>query len=144
MVSGIRSLEFNVYSSAEVNILVQYDADTGGYDIFAGSSGPGGSLQSRQGSGLSCCFTARNRFAVLLKENQIGIYNLQNELSKSFESPVPASAINPGGSNRVMLRGEDRASLFDLTSRKVVASCSIPAGTRYVVWSPNMAYVAFM
>jgi coatomer protein complex subunit alpha (xenin) len=146
MVSGIRSLEFNVYNTAEMSILVQYDQDGSGYDIFTGTSSSHHetSLQSKQGSGLSCCFTARNRFAVLLKENQIGIYNLQNELSKSFESPVPASAINTGGSNRVMLRGEDRASLFDLTSRKVVASCSIPAGTRYVVWSPNMAYVAFM
>jgi len=146
MVSGIRSLEFNVYNTAEISILVQYDQDGSGYDIFTGtpSSHHEASLQSKQGSGLSCCFTARNRFAVLLKENQIGIYNLQNELSKSFDAPVPTSAINPGGSNRVMLRGDDRASLYDLTSRKVVASCSIPTGTRYVVWSPNMAYVAFI
>merc|ERR1719281_2299412 len=146
MVSGIRSLEFNVYNTAEISILVQYDQDGSGYDIFTGTSSSHheASLQSKQGAGLSCCFTARNRFAVLLKENQIGIYNLQNELSKSFDAPVPTSAINPGGSNRVMLRGDDRASLYDLTARKVVASCSIPAGTRYVVWSPNMNHVAFM
>merc|ERR1719253_2316475 len=146
MVSGVRSLEVNPFNTAESNLLVMYDGDAAGYDIFAGNPSHEGSylLSARQGSGTSVCFTARNRFAVLLKENHIGIYNLQNELSKTFDSPTPCTAIHMGGNNRVMLRDDTKASLYDLTSRKIVAEVSIPSGTRYVVWSPNMGYVAFL
>ena len=28
----------------------------------------------------------------------------------------------------MLLRGEDKASIYDLTARKIVASCSLPAG----------------
>lgn len=146
MVSGVRSLEVNPFNTAESNLLVMYDGDAAGYDIFAGNPSHEGSylLSARQGSGTAVCFVARNRFAVLLKENHIGIYNLQNELSKTFDSPTPCTAIHMGGNNRVMLRDDTKASLYDLTSRKIVAECSIPSGTRYVVWSPNMGYVAFL
>ncbi|CAE7866195.1 unnamed protein product, partial [Symbiodinium necroappetens] len=93
---------------------------------------------------LAVCFTARNRFAVLQQGGSVGIYNLQNELSKKFDPPVSADFIFPGGNNRILLKSEEKIVMYDLTARKTVDEVSVAGGVRYVVWSPNGVYVAFM
>ncbi|CAJ1385836.1 unnamed protein product, partial [Effrenium voratum] len=90
------------------------------------------------------CFTARNRFAVLQSGGSVGIYNLQNELSKKFDPPVSTDYIFPGGNNRILLKSEEKVVMYDLTARKTVDEVSVAGGVRYVVWSQNGAYVAFM
>ena len=56
------------------------------------------------------------------------------------------SQIQPptGGNNRILLKSEEKVVMYDLTARKTVDELSIAGGVRYVVWSQNGAYVAFM
>jgi len=150
MTSGMKSLQYNPYNSTETNILIFYTQDAGCYDLFVG--GPSGesqhgdlSMTAKQGSGQAVAFTARNRFAVLQQSGSIGIYNLQNELSKKFQPPgITADYIYPGGNNRLLLKCEEKMILYDLTAKKVVDEIAVPGSVRYVSWSQNGHYVSFM
>mmetsp|Transcript_35164 Transcript_35164/g.101263 ORF Transcript_35164/g.101263 Transcript_35164/m.101263 type:complete len:1217 (+) Transcript_35164:108-3758(+) len=146
MTSGMKYLQYNPYNSTETNILVYYTQDNGCYDLFVGPSHLTGDthVSPKQGNAQSVCFTTRNRFAVLQQNGSIGIYSLENELSKKFEPPVTTECIFPGGNNRIIFKSEEKMVLYDLTSRKVVDEVSVPGGVRYTVWSPNGQYVAFM
>lgn len=151
MTSGMKSLQFNAYNPTEINVLVFYTQDGGCYDLFVGpgsltgdtSVSPISAISAKQGSAQSVAFTARNRFAVL-QSGAIGIYNLQNELSKKFDPPFPTDLIFPGGSNKLLLKSEERVALYDLTARKVVEEVAVPGGVRYVIWSCNGQYVALV
>lgn len=98
MTSGLKSLQFNAYNPSETNILVYYTQDGGCYDLFVGPNNISSdtSISPKQGNAQAVCFTARNRFAVLQQGGSIGIYNLQNELSKKFDPPVSVDYIFPG------------------------------------------------
>jgi len=146
MTSGMKSLQFNPYNPSKTNILVHYTQENGCYDLFVGeSSNPADTnLSAKQGSAQAVCFTARDRFAVLQSSGSIGIYNLQNELSKKVDPPCTTDYIFPGGTNRILMKSEEKIVMYDLQSRKVVDEVTIPGSARYVVWSPNGQYVAFM
>lgn len=98
MTSGLKSLQFNAYNPSETNILVYYTQDGGCYDLFVGPNNITNdtSISPKQGNAQAVCFTARNRFAVLQPGGSIGIYNLQNELSKKFDMPISVDYIFPG------------------------------------------------
>jgi coatomer protein complex subunit alpha (xenin) len=147
MASGMKSLQHNAYNPSEINILIFYtQPENGCYDLFVGPSSVTSdtNVSPKQGNAQAVAFTARNRFAVLQHSGAIGIYNLQNELSKKFEPPVNTDYIFPGGNNRVLLKSEEKVVLYDLTARKTVDEVAVPGGVRYVVWSQNQQYVAFM
>eukprot|EP00442_Polarella_glacialis_P051178 CAMPEP_0115071268 /NCGR_PEP_ID=MMETSP0227-20121206/13576_1 /TAXON_ID=89957 /ORGANISM="Polarella glacialis, Strain CCMP 1383" /LENGTH=1223 /DNA_ID=CAMNT_0002457877 /DNA_START=52 /DNA_END=3723 /DNA_ORIENTATION=- len=146
MTSGLKSLQFNSYNPTEINVLVYYTQDGGCYDLFVGPNSVTSdtSISPKQGTAQAVAFTARNRFAVLQQGGSIGIYNLQNELSKKFEPPVTTDYIFAGGNNRILLKSEEKVVMYDLTARKVVDEVSVAGGVRYVIWSQNGAYVAFM
>merc|ERR1719284_1260677 len=144
----MKSLQFNTYNTTEVNILVFYSQDNGCYDLLVAPSDVAAhgdtSISPRQGYCQAAAFTARNRFAVLQHNGSLGIYSLQNELSKKLDLPSPTDMIFPGGSNRILLKSEEKILLFDITSRKVLEEVSVPGGVRYAVWSNNGQYAAFM
>ena len=119
---------------------------SGCYDLFVGPSRMTGdtSISPKQGSARAVAFTARSRFAVLQHSGSIGVYNLQNELSKKFDPPVTTDYIYPGGNNRVLLKSEEKMVMYDLTARKTIDEVAVPGGVRYVVWAPSGHYVAFM
>jgi len=150
MTSGMKTLMFNTLNPTETNVLVFYTQDNGCYDLFVGpidiASRGDSSISPKQGNAQAVCFTARNRFAVLQNSGSIGIYNLQNEMSKKFDPPVSSSVdyIYPGGNNRLLMKTEDKIIMYDLTARKVVDEVAVPGGVRYVVWSQNGNYVAMM
>mmetsp|Transcript_20482 Transcript_20482/g.45185 ORF Transcript_20482/g.45185 Transcript_20482/m.45185 type:complete len:1235 (-) Transcript_20482:65-3769(-) len=146
MISGMKSLQHNPYNATEINVLVFYTQDEGCYDLFVGPSRMTGdtSISPKQGSARAVAFTARSRFAVLQHSGSIGIYNLQNELSKKFDPPVTTDYIYPGGNNRVLLKSEEKMVMYDLTARKTIDEVAVPGGVRYVVWAPSGHYVAFM
>mmetsp|Transcript_5230 Transcript_5230/g.13004 ORF Transcript_5230/g.13004 Transcript_5230/m.13004 type:complete len:1219 (-) Transcript_5230:59-3715(-) len=147
MASGMKSLQFNTYNPTRMNVLVFYTLDSGCYDLFVGS-GEGSEMSSSpmQGAASAVAFTARDRFAVLHLNGSIGIYNLQNELSKKIDPPTSNTIeyIYPGGNNRLLLKSEEKVVLYDITARKVIADICVAGGVRYVVWSPSGQYVAFM
>jgi len=146
MTSGMKSLQFNPFNPTKANVLVFYSQDNGCYDLFlADSAIPSETnISPKQGNAQAVCFTARDRFAVLQHSGGIGIYNLQNELSKKIDPPCTTDFIFPGGTNRILLKSEEKIVMYDLQSRKVVDEVSVLGGARYVVWSPNQQYVAFM
>mmetsp|Transcript_23197 Transcript_23197/g.64834 ORF Transcript_23197/g.64834 Transcript_23197/m.64834 type:complete len:1217 (-) Transcript_23197:83-3733(-) len=146
MASGMKSLQFNPYNTTEINVLVYYTQDSGMYDLFVGPNNAASESQvtKKDGNAQAVAFTARNRFAVLQHSGSIGIYNLANELSRKFEPPVPTDYIFPGGSNRILLKNEEKVVLYDLTAKKVIDEAAVPGGVRHVVWSHNGQYVAFI
>merc|ERR1719265_1163468 len=114
----MKSLMFNAYNPTEVNVLVFYNQDNGCYELFAGAN-DSRDISAKSGNAQAVCFTARNRFAVLQTSGSIGIYNLQDELSKKFEPPCTTDYIYPGGNNRILLKSEEKVIMYDLTARKV-------------------------
>lgn len=146
MISGMKSLQFNAYNTSEINCLVFYTQDNGCYDLFVGPNGSTSDahLSPKQGNAQAVAFTARNRFAVLQHSGAIGVFNLQNEMSKKFEPPVSTDFIFPGGNDRILLKSEEKVVMWDLTRRKVVDEAVVPGGVRYVIWSQNGQYVACM
>jgi len=148
MTSGMKSLQYNQYNPTEVNVLVFYSQANGCFALFVGPNANSISGDSncspKQGSAQAVCFTARNRFAVLQHSGSVGIYNLQNELSKKFDPPCTTDYIFPGGNNRILLKSEEKVVLYDLTARKVIDEVSVPGGVRYVVWSQSGQHVALM
>ncbi|KAF4656405.1 hypothetical protein FOL47_009008 [Perkinsus chesapeaki] len=157
MVSSLRQLMVNPYSSTDMNAIVMYmdQQNVCSYDLYTCTN-----AQLTQGlrdplapkEGASCngaCFVSRNRLAVLHRDNTLGLYNLNNELVKKFEPPVPKNqsnveAIYQGGNNKVLLRSGEVVQLFDFNARSVVGEITVAGGVRYVVWSKNMDYVAFL
>ncbi|KAF4680391.1 hypothetical protein FOZ60_013580 [Perkinsus olseni] len=157
MVSSLRSLIVNPFSSTDMNAIVMYvdQQGVGSHDLYSCTN-----AQLTQGlrdplvakEGTSCngaCFVSRNRLAVLHRDNTLGLYNLNNELVKKFEPPVPKNqsnveAIYQGGNNKVLLRSGEVVQLFDFNARSVVGEITVAGGVRYVVWSKNMDYVAFL
>eukprot|EP00929_Paragymnodinium_shiwhaense_P101409 TRINITY_DN644_c0_g2_i1.p1 TRINITY_DN644_c0_g2~~TRINITY_DN644_c0_g2_i1.p1 ORF type:complete len:1222 (+),score=326.60 TRINITY_DN644_c0_g2_i1:199-3864(+) len=146
MTSGMKSLQFNSLNPTEVNILVFYTQDSGCFDLFVGPSKVNSdmSVTPKQGAAQAVCFTARNRFAVLQHSGSIGIYNMENELSKKFDPPCQTDYIFPGGNNRILLKSEEKMVLYDLTARKTVDEVSVTGGVRYVIWSQNQQHVALV
>ena len=135
MVGGIKSFEVNVYNSGDVNILVGYDSEAGGYDLFVGS-GKRIFLHCQ-----SAVFVARNRIAVFNSPNSLSIISLQGEPVKQLTIPV-CDFIFPGGTNRVLLRCNDgKVVLFDTGRGSVVSEISLgclPSNIlKRVVWGTD-------
>mmetsp|Transcript_41337 Transcript_41337/g.66408 ORF Transcript_41337/g.66408 Transcript_41337/m.66408 type:complete len:1247 (-) Transcript_41337:3304-7044(-) len=146
-----RTLIYNAFNPAEINILVLSEIEGGSYELVTIPRGPGGSSNtsevpdSKRGPALGVAFVARNRFAVLDRSRQIVIKNLRNEVTKRFPSPYPTTdgMFSVGTAGRVLLRSEDRITLFDTQARRVIGEVVVPH-VRYVVWNADGSYVALL
>lgn len=146
---GPRSLQHNHFNPAESNVLIFSDFEGGSYELLTFSA-DGGSGQTepqdvRRGSGLAAVFLARNRFAVLDKNRQILIKNFQNEVTKKVSPPHPTTdeMYFAGVAGRLLLRCEDRITLYDQQSRRVLAELQVPR-VKYIFWSQDCSMVALM
>lgn len=93
---------------------------------------------SRVFPGTCAVFCAKNRFAILDGE-QILIKNFSGETVKKFAPQFQTDWMFPGGvsiSGRVILRAEDRVTLFDLASQKVIHEVSA-SKIKSVSWAVN-------
>jgi coatomer protein complex subunit alpha (xenin) len=118
------------------------------YELYSvkidGSSAEAVSADCKRGLGTSACFVARQRFAVLDKNRQILIKNFQNEVTKKCAPAHPSTDwLFPAGTGSLLLRSEERISLFDIQQRKAIAEVSCPV-IKYVVWSPDGSHVALI
>lgn len=147
-----RNLVMNAHNPAEINILVLSDVDGGTYELVSlpKSSSGGGAVatevpDSKRGQALGVAFVARNRFAVLDRSRQILIKNLRNEVGKKFPAPYPTTdgMFAAGTAGRVLLRSEDRISLFDTQARRVLGEVVVPM-VRHVVWNKDGSMVALL
>jgi coatomer protein complex subunit alpha (xenin) len=146
--SAPRYLTYNHHNPSEGNILVTSDVDGGSYELvtFSLSNASGSVTDGKRGSCLGPgVFLGRNRFAILDRQRQIVIKNLQNETTKRVQPPVPNvdGLLDGGASGRVLLRAEDRAILFEVQSRRVLGEITAPK-IKTVVWSPDGSKVAIV
>jgi coatomer protein complex subunit alpha (xenin) len=150
--TGPRSLSYNTLNSAENNVLLCFDADGGTYELLCfakNSSAQVESQESRRGAGLAAVFVARNRFAVLDKNRQILIKNFQNEVTKKIVVPPPTSPTDymffAGTVGRLLLRSEDKISLFENQSRRVLAELQTASQRiKYAIWNDDVSLVALL
>jgi coatomer protein complex subunit alpha (xenin) len=135
------------YNEQESMLLVCLDTDGGSYELYSVPRDGRSSEQSQEckrGAGTSAVFVARQRFAVLDKNRQILIKNFQNEVTKKCAPPHGTTdCMFPVGTGLLLLRSEERVSLFDVQQRKAVAELGTPA-VKYVVWSPDNSNVALL
>jgi coatomer subunit alpha len=146
--SAPRYLTYNIHNPAEGNILVTSDVDGGSYELvtFSLTNTSGSVTDGKRGSCLGPgVFLGRNRFAILDRQRQLVIKNMNNETTKRVQPPVPNvdGLLDGGASGRVLLRAEDRAILFEVQSRRVLGELSAPK-IKSVIWSPDGSKVAIM
>jgi len=146
--SGSSSVARTVHFNEQENmLLVCLDAEGGSYELYHvprdGRSAEGGSQECKRGLGLSAVFVARQRFAVLDKNHQILIKNFQNEVTKKCQPPTATDYLFPAGTGSLLLKSEERITLFDIQQRKAMAEVTTPV-VKYVVWSADMAHVALL
>ncbi|KAG0560938.1 hypothetical protein KC19_9G025800 [Ceratodon purpureus] len=143
---GPRTLQYN---PAENAVLLCSDVDGGSYELYIipkESTGRSEAAQeAKRGLGSSAVFVARNRFAVLDKnQNQVLIKNLRNEVTKKVTLPSPSTdVIFYAGTGNLLCRSEDKVVLFDLQQRATLGEVSTPF-VKYVVWSSDMENVALL
>ena len=146
--SSPRFMCYNQHNPSEGNILVTSDVDGGTYELvtFSLSNASGSVTDGKRGTCLGPgVFLGRNRFAVLDRQRQLVIKNMNNETTKRVQSPVPNldGLLDGGASGRVLLRTEDRAVLFEVQSRRVLGEITAPK-IKSVVWSPDGSKVAIL
>jgi coatomer protein complex subunit alpha (xenin) len=146
--SSPRFLNYNHHNPSEGNVLVTSDIDGGSYELitFSLTNASGTVTDGKRGSCLGPgVFLGRNRFAILDRQRQIVIKNLQNETTKRVQPPVPNvdGLLEGGASGRVLLRAEDRAVLFEIQSRRVLGEITAPK-IKSVIWSPDGSKVAIL
>lgn len=122
--------------------------DGGSYELvtFSLTNASGNVSDGKRGSCLGPgVFLGRNRFAILDRQRQIVIKNLQNETTKRVQPPVPTveGILDGGASGRLLMRAEDRAILFEVQSRRVLGEITAPK-IKSVVWSPDGSKVAIL
>ena len=101
-------------------------------------------ITSKRGIGRCPTWVARNKFAVLDKSNTVLIKNLDNSINKKITPPYPnTDYLFSASAGRLLMRSEEKISLFDLSLKKTLAEIIAPR-IKYVVWSPNNALVAMM
>ncbi len=109
-----------------------------------GAGGGEVASECKRGLGTSAVFVARQRFAVLDKNRQILIKNFQNEVTKKCAPAHPSTdMLFAAGTGSLLLRSEERISLFDIQQRKAVAEVTVPP-VKYVVWSADGSHVALI
>ncbi|XP_047126355.1 coatomer subunit alpha isoform X1 [Hydra vulgaris] len=139
-----------VYNPAEQCILLTYgtssSVDSQVYELHAlpkdiKSSDPEVS-EGKKAAGISAVWVARNRFAVLDKQQNVVIKNLKNEVTKKVTTPA-CDMIFYAGTGSLLLRDAEQIMFFDVQQKRVMASIKI-AKCRYVVWSSDMNFVALI
>ncbi|KAI6204356.1 Coatomer subunit alpha [Aphelenchoides besseyi] len=95
---------------------------------------------SKRASGVAVVWVARNRFAVLDKNHQILIRDLNNKESRKIDHDVPVDDIFYAGTGLLLLRTPEGLQMYDIQQKRVLASAKV----KYVLWSKNMEYAALL
>jgi len=128
----IKSLSFSLQDKA---ILIATDTDGGNYELYlVPKGGSGDNVDSKKGAALAAVFFGRQRFAVLDKSQQIIVKNLKNEETRRCVPPHPIDNLYAAPAGMLLLRGEDKVSLFDVQQKRVMGELSVN-DVRSVFWS---------
>lgn len=96
---------------------------------------------SKRSSGITAIWVARNRFAVLDRNQQLVIKNFKNEVTKKI--PTFCEEIFYAGTGMLLIRDPEYVTLYEV-QRLVSVGCIKLAKCRYVVWSSDMSLVALL
>ncbi|CAD7077616.1 unnamed protein product [Hermetia illucens] len=96
---------------------------------------------SKRSSGISAIWVARNRFAVLDRNNQLVIKNFKNEVTKKI--PTFCEEIFYAGTGMLLIRDPEFVTLYEVQRLVAVGSIKL-AKCRYAVWSSDMSLVALL
>jgi coatomer protein complex subunit alpha (xenin) len=143
------------YSPADRAVLINSDVEGGHYDLYvlpkrrpqggdAEEDAAAASVDPHRGTGQSAVFIGRQRFAVL-KNCVITVKNLKNEEVKQCQPSHVADAMFAGPVGQVLLRSEDRVSLYDIQQRRQIAAIDAPP-IKFAYWStdPKRPMVALL
>lgn len=111
------------------------------YTIPKDSDSQSSESESKRSSGITALWVARNRFAVLDRNNQLVVKNFKNEVTKKCMSSC--EDIFYAGTGMLLLKDAESVTLFDVQQLRVIAQVKI-AKCRYVVWSADMSHVALL
>lgn len=96
---------------------------------------------SKRSSGITAIWVARNRFAVLDRNNQLVIKNFKNEVTKKI--PIFCEEIFYAGTGMLLIRDSEFVTLYEVQRLIAIGSIKL-AKCRYVVWSSDMSLVALL
>ncbi len=78
--------------------------------------------EGKRSTGLAAVWVARNRFAVLDKNQQIVIRDLANKDNKKIEQTMPIDDMFYAGTGLLLLKNADSVHLFDVQQKRVIAT----------------------
>ncbi|KYQ93446.1 WD40 repeat-containing protein [Tieghemostelium lacteum] len=130
------------YNPVDRAILLSSDQEGGTYQLFKIPTKDSSQVSSKKGSGLAAIFISRDRFAVIEKSNLV-IRNLENEEVKKCQFSFPIDWIFPATVGNVLIQSEDKVYMFDIQQKKTLHELTIH-GIRYVIWSKDYQFVAFL
>jgi coatomer protein complex subunit alpha (xenin) len=96
----------------------------------------------KKSSGMTAIWVARNRFAVLDRNQSLVIKNLKNEVSKKIQAPN-CDEIFFAGTGMLLLREPDSLTLFDVQQKRILAEVKV-SKVRYVIWANDLSNVALL
>uniref|UniRef100_A0A914GUL9 Coatomer subunit alpha n=1 Tax=Globodera rostochiensis TaxID=31243 RepID=A0A914GUL9_GLORO len=115
------------------------------YDLYKISAKEGElePLDAKRSPGIAAVWVARNRFAVLDKNHQLTIRDLQNQESRKVDYTGAIDDIFYAGTGLLLLKNADAVQMYDVQQKRVLASIKA-AKVKYVAWSKNMEYAALL
>ncbi|KAN0034721.1 hypothetical protein ACTFIV_001253 [Dictyostelium citrinum] len=132
------------YNQTERAILVSSDAEGGSYHLYKIPTKDSNSVNTKKGTGVAAIFVGRDRFAVLDKGNNVVIRDLENEEIKRCQIPFTVDWIYSSGSpGTILIQSEDKVHMYDIQQKKLLCEIQVH-GVRYVIWSKDRNYVAFL
>lgn len=142
--SPIHSMSYNPALNAILLCTRTANLENSTYDLYSipkESESQSSETDSKRSSGITALWVARNRFAVLDRNNQLVVKNFKNEVTKKCMSPC--EDIFYAGTGMLLLKDPDFVTLFDVQQLRVIAQVKI-AKCKYVVWSADMSHVALL
>lgn len=94
-------------------------------------------------SGVAAIWVARNRFAVLDKNQQITIRDLSNKENRKIEQNVTIEDLFYAGTGLLLLKNSEGIQLLDVQQKRVTAVVKV-SKVKYVIWSRNMEFAALL
>ncbi|ODM99965.1 Coatomer subunit alpha [Orchesella cincta] len=143
---NVYSMSYNPAENAILLTTRTTNTDNSSYELYlipteTNSSQPD-TPDCKKSSGLTAIWVARNRFAVLDRNQSLVIKNLKNEVSKKIQVPN-CDEIFFAGTGMLLLREPESLTLFDVQQKRVLAEVKV-SKVRYVVWANDMSHVALL
>ncbi|KAK6042602.1 hypothetical protein COOONC_19893, partial [Cooperia oncophora] len=115
------------------------------YDIYRVPKDSDGNTEApvNRSPGIAAVWVARNRYAVLDKNQQVLIYLPKLLYIRKIEMNIPIDDLFYAGTGVILLRNEEGLQLFDVQQKRVMAHVKA-SKVRYVIWSKNMEYGALL